>query len=223
MHLCQLTTNHPFIWINWSVHCFILLFAAVVQSLKSCPTLLHALDYSSRVPLSMGFPRQDYWSGLPFPSPGDFPDPRIEPTSPAWQTIYSTTEPLGKPACPSIARFLHVFQCDKLMFQKKIKQWEETLGQRFTIKTLKMSRDLKVKNPLSFLTLKTNFLGKQDKYLQDFLAYKWDSRVFWTDLSLQLREKVSFWFCHKTTVWLFDTKLIFLLFLGSQFFLIGSM
>ena len=34
-----------------------------------------------QVPLSMGFPRQEYWSGLPFPSPGDFPDPQIEPGS----------------------------------------------------------------------------------------------------------------------------------------------
>ena len=36
-----------------------------------------------QAPLSMGFPRQEYWSGLPFPSPGDLPDPGIEPTSPA--------------------------------------------------------------------------------------------------------------------------------------------
>jgi len=34
-------------------------------------------------PLSMGFPRQDYWSGLPFPSPRDLPNPGIEPTFPA--------------------------------------------------------------------------------------------------------------------------------------------
>ena len=34
-------------------------------------------------PLSMGFPRQEYWNGLPFLSPGDLPDPRIKPTSPA--------------------------------------------------------------------------------------------------------------------------------------------
>ena len=33
--------------------------------------------------LSVGFPRQEHWSGLPFPSPGDFPDPEIKPTSPA--------------------------------------------------------------------------------------------------------------------------------------------
>ena len=36
-----------------------------------------------QAPLSMGFPRQEYWSGLPFPSPGDLPDPGIEPASPA--------------------------------------------------------------------------------------------------------------------------------------------
>ena len=34
-----------------------------------------------QAPLSMGFPRQEYWSGLPFPSPGDLPDPGIKPTS----------------------------------------------------------------------------------------------------------------------------------------------
>ena len=40
---------------------------------------------ASQVPLSIGFPRQEYWSGLPFPSPGDVPNAGIEPTSPAWQ------------------------------------------------------------------------------------------------------------------------------------------
>ena len=38
-----------------------------------------------QAPLSMGFPRQEYWSGLPFPSPGDLPDSGIKPASPAWQ------------------------------------------------------------------------------------------------------------------------------------------
>ena len=39
-----------------------------------------------QAPLSVGFPRQEYWSGLPFPSPGDPPNPEIEPRSPALQT-----------------------------------------------------------------------------------------------------------------------------------------
>ena len=38
-----------------------------------------------QVPLFMGFSRQEYWSGLPFPSPGDLPDPGVEPGSPALQ------------------------------------------------------------------------------------------------------------------------------------------
>ena len=38
--------------------------------------------------LSMGFPGQEYWSKLPFPFPGDLPDPGIKPTSPAWQADY---------------------------------------------------------------------------------------------------------------------------------------
>ena len=49
-----------------------------------------------QAPLSMGFSRQEYWSGLPFPSPGDLPDPGIEPRSPAFQADALTSEPPGK-------------------------------------------------------------------------------------------------------------------------------
>ena len=48
-------------------------------------------------PLSMGFSRQKYWSGLPFLSPGDLPDPGVELTSPALQADSLPTEPPGKP------------------------------------------------------------------------------------------------------------------------------
>ena len=44
----------------------------------------------------MGFSRQEYWSGLPFPSPGDLPDPGIEPRSPALEADTLTSEPPGK-------------------------------------------------------------------------------------------------------------------------------
>ena len=47
--------------------------------------------------LSMGFPRQEYWSGLPFPSPGDLPDPGIELMSPVLAGRFFSTEPPGKP------------------------------------------------------------------------------------------------------------------------------
>ena len=46
---------------------------------------------------SMGFSRQEYWSGLPFPSPGDLPHPGIEPGSPALEADPLTSEPPGKP------------------------------------------------------------------------------------------------------------------------------
>ena len=50
-----------------------------------------------QAPLSMGFPRQDYLSGLPFPFPGDLPDPGTESTSSALAGRFFTTEPPGSP------------------------------------------------------------------------------------------------------------------------------
>ena len=46
----------------------------------------------------MEFSRQEYWTGLPFPSPGDLPDPAVEPESPALASRFFTTEPPGKPS-----------------------------------------------------------------------------------------------------------------------------
>ena len=51
---------------------------------------------ASQAPLSMGFSMQEYWSGLPFPSPEDLPDPWIETGSPALQADDSLSEPPGK-------------------------------------------------------------------------------------------------------------------------------
>ena len=50
-----------------------------------------------QAPPSMGFSRQEYWSGLPLPSPGDLPNPGIEPGSPAFQADALTSKPPGKP------------------------------------------------------------------------------------------------------------------------------
>ena len=47
-----------------------------------------------QAPLSMGFSRQEYWSGLPFPSPGDLPDPGIKPESPVLQADSLPAEPI---------------------------------------------------------------------------------------------------------------------------------
>ena len=53
-----------------------------------------------QVPLSLGFSRQKYWSRLPFPSPGDLPDPGIILCSSALQADLLASEPQGKPPCP---------------------------------------------------------------------------------------------------------------------------
>ena len=66
--------------------------------LLSCVQLLATpWTVAYQAPWSMGFSRQGYWSGLPFPSPGDLPNPGIIPGSPALQTDALPSEPLGKP------------------------------------------------------------------------------------------------------------------------------
>ena len=72
------------------------------ESLQLCRTLWDPMDFSPSAPLSMGFSRQEYWSGLPCPPPGDLPDPGIKPTSPASPELagrFFTTEPPGKSIC----------------------------------------------------------------------------------------------------------------------------
>ena len=63
---------------------------------KLCPTFVTPWTIAFQAPLSMEFPRQEHGSGLPFPSPGDLPDPGIEPESPALTGEFFTTEPPGK-------------------------------------------------------------------------------------------------------------------------------
>ena len=58
---------------------------------QSRPTLR---PHGHQAPLSMGFPRQEYWSGLPFLSPGDLHNPALEPTSPALTGRFFTAEPM---------------------------------------------------------------------------------------------------------------------------------
>ena len=69
---------------------------------RLCLALASPWTVARQAPLSMGFSRQEYWSGLPFPSPGDLSNPGIEPRSPALQADSLSTELRGKPkACLS--------------------------------------------------------------------------------------------------------------------------
>ena len=60
-----------------------------------------------QTPLSMEFSRQESWSGLLFPTPGDLPDPGIEPVSPALAGGFFTTAPLGKPISLRLTTILY--------------------------------------------------------------------------------------------------------------------
>ena len=67
-----------------------------VKSLSHVRLFATPWSVAYQAPLSMGFPRQEYWSGLPFPSPGDLADPGIKPRSPALWTDAFPSEPPGK-------------------------------------------------------------------------------------------------------------------------------
>ena len=76
---------------HWTTRDYKLPLGSVMSDSSATPwTVAH------QVPLSMGFPRQKYWSGLPCSPPGDLPDPGIKPTtSPTLAGGFFTTEPLG--------------------------------------------------------------------------------------------------------------------------------
>ena len=68
-----------------------------VKSLSHVRLFATPWTVAYQAPPSMGFSRQEYWSGLPFPSPGDLPDPGIKPGSPSLQADTLLSEPPGKP------------------------------------------------------------------------------------------------------------------------------
>ena len=74
------------------------LWKVKVKSLSHVRLLATPWTVAYKAPLSMGFFRQEYWSGLPFPSPGDLPNPGIDPGSPALQADALPSEPSGKAA-----------------------------------------------------------------------------------------------------------------------------
>ena len=66
------------------------------QSLSHVQLFVTSWVVAIQAPLSMGFPRLEYWSGLPFPPPGDLPNSGTEPVSPALAGGFFATEPPGK-------------------------------------------------------------------------------------------------------------------------------
>ena len=83
---------------NQSLNSWAPISSKVVVVSLSCVQLFGTpWTIACQAPLSMGFSRCEYWSGLPFPSPGYLPNPGIEPRSPAWQADSLLTELWGKP------------------------------------------------------------------------------------------------------------------------------
>ena len=69
----------------------------LVKSLSHTRLFVTPWTVACQAPPSMGFSRQEYWNGLPFPSPGDLPDPGIKPESPALQADSLPSEPPEAP------------------------------------------------------------------------------------------------------------------------------
>ena len=104
----------------------------------------HGLQPTKLLPLSMGFSRQEYRSGLPFPSPGDPPDPGIELRSPALQADSLPAEPQGKPkntGVGSLSLLQQIFptqesnwgllHCRQILYQLSYQGSPERLKQTF--------------------------------------------------------------------------------------------
>ena len=104
----------PLIYIpmNWSE----------VKSLSRIWLFATPWTIACKTPLSMEFSRQEYWSGLPFPFPGDLPDPGIEPRSPALQADALLSEPPGKPLYTYTKANKHGFDYCSLMEKLEISQ-----------------------------------------------------------------------------------------------------
>ena len=92
-------------FLDWNIKCYRVwwewhLDIWKVKVLISCVQLFATpWTVACQTPLSMEFSRQEYWSGLPFPSSGDFPHPGIEPGSPVLQADSLPSEPPGRPQC----------------------------------------------------------------------------------------------------------------------------
>ena len=96
---------------------------SVSQSVMSDSLWPHGLQPAFQNPLSMGFSRQEYWSALSFPSPGDLPNPAIEPGSPTLEADSLPSEPPGRLRCIwmgdfNLFSFIKVLMMEALVFYR---------------------------------------------------------------------------------------------------------
>ena len=125
-----------------------------------------------QTPLSMGFPRQEYWSGLSFPSPGDLPKPRSEPQSPALADRFCfTPEPPGKPTMeyysaiknneimPFAAMWIHL----EIIILSEVSQIKTNIMCHLHVESKKMIQMNYLQNRNSLRDTENNLMGKKKK------------------------------------------------------------
>ena len=130
--MLQLYLVFRHIFLTFIPFCFILPYRlyVVVQQLSHAQHFVTPWTVAHQVPVSMGFPRQEYWSGLLFPSPVDLPDPKVEPASSAQQV---NSSPLSHQGSPQV-------------IQESISQFPNTEG---------LSRELSIMNfQFNFIVVK---------------------------------------------------------------------
>ena len=93
-----------------------------------------------QAPLSMGLSRQEYWSGLPFPSPRDLLNPGLEPTSPILAGTFFITEPLGKPNILNIPNFNYNFSFLRFTWKELTKFLNQKSGKNIGVQLRSMGK-----------------------------------------------------------------------------------
>ena len=138
-----------------------------VKSLSRVQLFVTAWTVAYQAPLPMGFSRQQYWSGLPFPSPADLSNPGIEPRSPALQTDSLPSEPPGKSVYQASKKKkkkyhepIYVIYLSLWLFQRKSFQ---------LLKSLHLWGDSTIKQDLKIYTYIVNF-GKVNFIFYFYLA-----------------------------------------------------
>ena len=124
-----------------NIHCYEISHVwSEVKSLSHVRLFATPWTVACQAPLSMGFSRQEYWSGLPFPSPGDLPNPGIEPGSPALEVDALTSEPPGKHHMCTIYQKITIVMiangewCQIRAIQRRFNFW--TRDQAWSLKSL---------------------------------------------------------------------------------------
>ena len=138
-----------------------------MKSLQPFSTLCDPKDCNHQSPEFMRFSRQEYWSGLPCPSPGDLPDPGIKPSSPALAGGFFTAEPPGNPIYFSAISDSQVFKIRSLQLPRQ--EGESVKKNKITLKSSKAAPGF------SFLSFISDFLSaymsyKVERTLERFLC-----------------------------------------------------